>query len=671
MAAKPTYEELEKKVQELEQTEFEHKRAEKKLLDSEEKFRQIFNNILDVYYEAALDGTILEVSPSIEKHSQYQREELIGKSLYDIYTNPADRDKLIESIINKGIVKDYEINLTDKDGSQHICSMNIALIKDDADNPSKLVGIVRDITERKHAEEELILERTFVDAIFNSIPGMLYLYDSEGRLIRWNKKHEIMTGYSSEELSNMHLLDWYKGDAESQKAVTEGIIKTMERGFGEAEANLQKKDGTIIPSYFTASPLTINGKQYFTGIGIDITERKRAEEERVNLQAQLSQAQKMESVGRLAGGVAHDFNNMLGVILGHTEMALDRMDPDHPFYADLQDIRKAGERSADLVRQLLGFARKQAVAPKVLDLNETVEGMLTMLRRLISEDIALAWMPGKNLWPVKIDPSQIDQILANLCVNARDAIAGVGELTIETGTMTFDEDYCSQHQGFVPGEYVLLAVSDTGCGMNTETLDNLFEPFFTTKKVGKGTGLGLATVYGIVKQNNGFINVYSEPEQGTTFRIYLPGRMGKAEQILQKTPAKRVIRGNETILLVEDEPTFLNMTTVMLQRVGYTVLAAATPGEAICLAREHKDKMDLLMTDVVMPEMNGRDLAKKFQSLYPNLKCLFMSGYTANVITRHGVLNAGVHFIQKPFNVHQLTTKIREVLDQTKSSAYE
>jgi CheY-like chemotaxis protein len=306
------------------------------------------------------------------------------------------------------------------------------------------------------------------------------------------------------------------------------------------------------------------------------------------------------------------------------------------------------------------------VTPKVLDLNETLEGMLKMLRRLIGEDIDLVWLPGKNLGRVRMDPSQIEQLLANLCVNARDAIYDTGKITVETGAVTFDETYCAAHVGSVPGEYVLLAVSDNGGGMDAETLSHLFEPFFTTKAVGKGTGLGLATLYGIVKQNNGFIDVCSEPGQGTTFKIYLPRHATGAGRTTKMDVAPPAERGQETILLVEDEPMILDIATTMLDRQGYTVMAAATPGEAIRLAREHAGEIHLLMTDVVMPEMNGRDLAKNLLSLYPNLKCLFMSGYTADVIAHHGVLDEGVQFIQKPFSVQTLAVKIREVLDETK-----
>ncbi len=391
--------------------------------------------------------------------------------------------------------------------------------------------------------------------------------------------------------------------------------------------------------------------------------RERSERERKALGEQLVQAQKLESIGRLAGGVAHDFNNMLGVIIGYAEMALDEVGAADPLRVYLDEIFKAARRSSDISRQLLAFARKQTISPKVLDVNETVEGMLKMLRRLIGEDIDLAWLPKADLWKVSMDPSQIDQILANLCVNARDAISGVGKVTIETGKVSFDEAYCSVHAGFVPGEFVLLAVSDSGCGMDKETLANIFEPFFTTKGIEQGTGLGLATVYGIVKQNNGFINVYSEPGKGTSIKIYLPRHIGEpAEEKAAGEP--EIPHGrNETILLVDDERAMLDMARKMLERLGYRVLAAGTPGEAIGLAQDHSGRIDLLITDVVMPEMNGRDMSERLQSFHPNLKTLFMSGYTANVIAHRGVLDEGMHFIQKPLSMKGLALRVRDLLD--------
>ena len=305
--------------------------------------------------------------------------------------------------------------------------------------------------------------------------------------------------------------------------------------------------------------------------------------------------------------------------------------------------------------------------PKVLDLNDTIEDMLKMLRRLIGENIDLSWLPGKGLWPVMMDPSQIDQILANLCVNARDAIDGEGKVLISTENATLDEMYCASHPGAVPGDYVALSVCDDGCGMDPETQDNIFEPFFTTKEMGKGTGLGLATVYGIVKQNNGFINVYSEPGMGTRFNIYLCRHRGNAEPLREEVSAGPMARGDETILLVEDDPSILNMTTIMLDQLGYTVLAASTPEEAIRLAEARPAEMHLLMTDVVMPRMNGRDLAGKLQSLSPDLKILFMSGYTADVIALNGMIDQEVHFIQKPFSMRDLAAKVRKVLGNARA----
>jgi CheY-like chemotaxis protein len=370
----------------------------------------------------------------------------------------------------------------------------------------------------------------------------------------------------------------------------------------------------------------------------------------------------------LAGGVAHDFNNMLGVILGHVELAMEDVDPSLPLHEDLEEIRKAAQRSAGLTRQLLAFARKQIVAPKVIDLNETVASALKMLAPLIGEDIEIRWKPHPSLWQVKVDPSQIDQILTNLCVNARDAISGVGMLTLETGNSTIDKESCAANPGAVPGEYVRLVVSDDGSGMDKETLSHLFEPFFTTKVMGKGTGLGLATVYGAVKQNNGFINVDSKNGEGTTFTIHLPrhvGAEGVAEARADAAPA--VPRGRETILVAEDEPAILKMIKRVFERQGYTVLTASGPGEALRIAKEHSGEVHLLLSDVVMPDMNGRDLATCLMGLYPHLKLLFMSGFTADIIAEKGVLDAGVNFIQKPFSKEELAAKVRAVLDGEKS----
>ncbi len=529
--------------------------------------------------------------------------------------------------------------------------------------------LAREIEKHKQTEEALRREQLFSKSVIKSLPGVFYLYSyPELRLIAWNKEHESLLGYTSDEMEGRHVTDWHLPEA--KEAVLNVIEVGMTKGSASIEASLLTKDGQSVPFILTGIKFEAHGRLYLMGIGIDIRERKHAEAQAEKLQAQLIQVQKMESVGRLAGGVAHDFNNMLGVILGHAEMAMTQLDPNQSVFADLEEIRKAASRSADLTRQLLAFARKQTITPKELDLNETIEGMLKMLRRLIGEDIDLVWMPGSGLWPVKLDPSQMDQILVNLCINARDAIAGVGKITVETDNSTLDDEFCATHTGCVAGEYVKISVSDSGCGMDKFMLSHIFEPFFTTKEVGAGTGLGLATVYGAIKQNNGYVDVYSEPKKGAVFTIYLPrftdmGKFGSKER-----SAEPDVGGHQTILLVEDEPTILKMTTTMLQLLGYTVMAANNPGKAISLVENFAHEIHLLMTDVIMPEMNGRELAERLMTDRKGMKCLFMSGYTSDIIANKGVLVEGTHFIQKPFSKTELAIKIREVLNTAKGVVF-
>ncbi|MBI5533869.1 MAG: PAS domain S-box protein [Deltaproteobacteria bacterium] len=529
-------------------------------------------------------------------------------------------------------------------------------------------GIIRDVTERKRADETL-----------RASEARLIHAQALSRIGNWEIDLATNTIWASAEAFRIYGVE-YTSPFQTLKRAQDIPIREDRGRLDEAlralihngvpydvEFRLKRADdGTQRVVHSVAhlvrdaegSPIKV------VGVMQDITERRQAEEEKARLEAQLQQAQKMESVGRLAGGVAHDFNNMLGVILGNVMIAIEQVDPTEPLHGDLLEIQAAAKRSAELTRQLLAFARKQTVAPRVLDLNETVAGTLKMLQRLIGERIELHWQPDPSLWPVRVDPSQVDQILANLCVNARDAISDVGRMTIETGNCTFDDEDCSARPGFLPGQYVRLAVSDNGSGMDKETLEHLFEPFFTTKVLGKGTGLGLATVYGIVKQNNGFIDAASEPDKGTTFSIYLPRHLGRDRRAGSDQPGSSTRQGSETILVVEDEPAILKLTTRMLQRQGYTVLPASTPSEAIRLAAERNGEIHLLLSDVVMPEMNGRDLAQQLLARYPSIKRLFMSGYTADVIAHHGVLDDGVFFIEKPFSEHALAAKVRETLDR-------
>ncbi len=534
----------------------------------------------------------------------------------------------------------------------------------------------KEIVERKKVEKEVQESNEKFKQIVqgNSIPT--FIIDKNHIIKNWNNACVKLTGLSESKMvgTKKHWISFYPEekqvlavlilDGATEKEIDEyyevKIDKsTLIEGAYEGERffpDLGEKGRWL---FVTATPLRDQNKNIIAVIETlqDITERKSTER-------QLQQAQKMESVGRLAGGVAHDYNNALSVIMGFTEITMTKMDPAGPMYANLNEVLKAARRARDITRQLLAFARKQTISPKVLDLNGTIDSMLKMLRHLIGEDIDLAWLPATGLWPIKMDPSQIDQILANLCVNARDAIDGVGKITVETDGVVFDAAYCADHVGFVPGEFVMLSLSDNGCGMNKEILDNIFEPFFTTKDVDKGTGLGLAMVYGIVKQNNGFINVYSEPDKGTTIKIYLPRHEGKAAEIQGENTEKIPQGQGETILVVEDDLSILNLTKKILDGLGYIVLIAATPDEAMDVAREHSGRIHLVVTDVIMPEMNGRELSELLKSIYPDLNCIFMSGYTTNAIVHHGVLDEGTHFVQKPFSKNDLATIVRKVLDR-------
>lgn len=425
--------------------------------------------------------------------------------------------------------------------------------------------------------------------------------------------------------------DWEPINREGKPLTTEAIISAI-RG----------PDGTL---------------SGYVAIIRDMSERNR-------LQAELLQAQKMEAVGRLAGGVAHDFNNLLTVVQGYAEIALRRLDPADPLVRDLKQILKASSHSTDLTRQLLAFARRQTASPQPLVLNDSVAGMLNMLRRLIGEDVELQWRPGKDLWPVRIDPAQIDQILANLIVNARDALSGPGKITVETANVVLSEEDRARHADFLPGPFVMLAVSDTGSGMDQATLARIFEPFFTTKEHGRGSGLGLATVYGIVKQNGGFIHVYSEPGTGSTFRIYLPRSEGRGPSPKEAVRPEHKKTGTETVLLVEDEAPLLELATRLLRSLGYTVLSAADPAQALQIAKAHDGDIHLVMTDVIMPGMNGRELFRRLLEHRPGLKCLFTSGYPSDVIASHGVLEQGVHFLEKPYNLERLAAKLREAIEE-------
>ncbi len=492
---------------------------------------------------------------------------------------------------------------------------------------------------------------------------MLFLHDTEGNIIEVNRAAIENTGYSRNELCNMNVMD-IDPDVIKRDDL-KNYWKTLRPDSAPVtfESRHQRKDGTIYPAEVTIAVVQLKDEKLLLALSRNITERKEAEAQQLKLREQLMQAQKMESVGRLAGGVAHDFNNMLMVIMGQAELAMGKISPDDKLYSYLVEINKAGERSANLTRQLLAFARRQTIQPRIVNLNDVVADMLKMLRRLVGENIDLVWQPGSGVWPVRVDPAQIDQILANLSVNARDAISGSGYLILRTANITIDELYCTNHSECKPGDYVQLIVSDTGCGMSKDTLDHLFEPFFTTKAMGEGTGLGLSTVYGIVKQNKGHISVYSEPDMGTSFSVFFPRYYEGIRTVEKPTKKENILGGNETILLVEDEAAILHLNHELLNDLGYTVIKALSPDEAIKKATAFEGKIHLLITDVIMPGMNGRQMAEQLTQKRPDMKVIYMSGYTADVIARHGVLDKGVYFIQKPFTKATLAKKIRQAIN--------
>ncbi len=453
-------------------------------------------------------------------------------------------------------------------------------------------------------------------------------------------------------------------DRQQYRSFLEKALLNGERQ-NNVEYRIVRRDGSWRWHVINGGPIhDVSGTlSSFVGIARDVTDAKQAEAEHEHLQLQLNQAQKLDSIGRLAGGVAHDFNNMLMGVMGYVDLISEDLAPDHPVREWLDEMKLETERAANLTRQLLTFARQQTVVPQLLDPNDAIGNMLKMLRRLIGEDIELSWQPGAGSWLVKIDPGQFDQILANLCVNARDAIGGRGgTLSIETRNVSVDAAICTDQTEATPGDYAMLAVSDDGCGMDSETRQHIFEPFFTTKAQGKGTGLGLATVYGIVKQNNGFFNIYTEPGVGTTFRIYLPCARETATVQEHEQQKIQPRGGSETIMLVEDERSVRIVMSVLLKKLGYTVYEADSAEVALRLAAEFADGIDLLLTDVVMPGMSGRELADELLAQYPAMKVLYMSGYTADIIAHRGILQDSVNFISKPVSCDTLAGKLRDVL---------
>jgi two-component system cell cycle sensor histidine kinase/response regulator CckA len=695
--------------------------AEKELRES----RQLFKNAIDfapigmVLVEP--EGKYYKPNKAFSEITGYSEKELLEMNFQQI-THPdkyAVESNAVHQLIEGKIERaNLETRYLKKDGSVIDVYLTISLLRSYSGSPLYLLTQVQDMTASKLAEQRVKHLNRMLRAIRDV--NQLIVRESDpqtliqeaSRLLVDNRGYAFALIVLTDE--NGRIQSWAESGVASS---SERIITTLERQgsppcyemirSAKGVITLEDRSGVcekcpIVGDCTEAPSLGVRLRHENTNFGCIIaaldhemtvddeerslffemagdiayalnyirmeTDREFSEHQRLKLERQLAQAQRMESIGRLAGGVAHDYNNMLSVINGYTELAMEKIEPDEPLYGDLQEVLAAATRSAEITKQLLAFARQQTIAPEVLDLNAMVEGMLKMLRRLIGENIDFSWQPEKKVWPVKIDSSQINQVLANLCVNARDAITDVGKVTIETENVSFDDDYCTDHAEFIPGDYVMLAVSDDGCGMAPETLDKVFEPFFTTKGLGQGTGLGLATVYGIVKQNNGFLNIYSETEQGTTIKIYLPRHSGEVVRVHSESSSDIPLSRGETVLLVEDDGSILNLAQTILEKLGYTVLPAASPIQAKNLAAEHAGHIDLLITDVVMPEMNGRELSDHLQTLCPNIGTLYMSGYTANVIAHRGVLDEGVYFVPKPISIKALAVKVREVLDRDNNS---
>ena len=663
MPPQPTYEALEKRIRELEP-------AEASLRASEALFRSMVETsplgiaiVNDQFQYTYINKEFCRISGYAEK-------DILGADFFFVLAEESKQlaiDRYVRRQRGESVPDRYEVTFIKKDRTRRIAEVQSTVFID-ADQRANSLLQVYDITDRKQAEDALKESEKKYRALVENAGEAIFVAQ-DGKLKFTNPRTETLTGYSGETLKTRSFVEFIHPD--DRAMVLERHTRRMQ---GEdlppqyafrivtAGQNVRWVELNVVAIEWDGAPATLN---FVT----DITERKKAEAEKEKVQELLNQSQKMESIGRLAGGVAHDFNNMLGVIIGQADLAIKKMakpdhpDPAHPLFSSIAEIQRAAVRAAELTRQLLAFARKQTISPKQLLLNDTVGSMISMLRRLIGEDIHLIWKPGAHLWPVKMDPAQVDQILANLCVNARDAINGVGHILIRTANISVDDAFCTRHPDGVPGDYVRLSVEDDGCGMDTEIREKLFEPFFTTKAMGEGTGLGLSMIYGIIRQNNGFIGVASTPGKGTVFDIYLPRDTGPPvpdPEIGRRTTSG----GTETILVVEDEAAILEMVRDMLENMGYQVLTANTPARALDIGKAHPDHISLLMTDVIMPEMNGKDLARRLTAAHPGLKTLFMSGYTADVIAHHGILEENVAFIQKPFSMNELAKRLRDVLDR-------
>ncbi len=641
-------------------------REERRIRESETRFRQLADNIQEVFWMLDLDTkAIIYVSPAYES--------IWGRTCEGLYANPRDWTEAIAvEDIDRVLAAasreaeggyDVEYRVVRPDGSMRWIHDRAFPVRDAEGRVFRVAGIAEDITGRKRGEEALRHSEAKFSTAFRSSPdGLALARVPDGRLLDVNDAFLRISGYAREEIigrTTTELGLW------ADPADREEYLRRLQQGahVRDLEGPFRNKAGERRHCLISGELVRLGDEVLSLTTLRDVTDEKRAAGERRQLESQLRQAQKMEAIGRLAGGVAHDFNNMLGVILGYTDRELSLRSESDPVYASLVSIREAAERSAELTRQLLAFSRQQKVEPRVLDLNAQVAGMEKLLRHTIGEDIALSLSLSPGLWPVRMDPSQVDQALVNLAINARDSMAGGGRLAVETRNVMVDEALCRRLPEARPGPYVMLSVTDNGSGMDDETRERAFEPFFTTKPESKGTGLGLATVYGIVKQNEGFTDLASALGQGTVVRLYLARADAvPADAPVPAAPGAPPARGRETILLVEDERNLRELTARLLTDLGYRVLAAPGPLEALALCDDPSGPIDLLLTDVVMPEMNGRQLADAVRSQRSSTRVLFMSGYTQEAVAERGVSTAGMPFLAKPFSLAALSARVREVL---------
>ena len=640
------------------------KQVEFALRESEEKYRALVMQSTDCMILHDLDGVILDINEHSCRTYGYTRDELLRMKVSDLdpdYVERADGRAFYDKM-KPGEALVFEARQCSKDGHGFPVEVRLSLVE--VGDRMLIQGLCRDITQRRLAEQALIESEERFRSITEQSSDFISLTDVQGIITYASPAARRIFGVEPEEMVGRHFIEFL--DESSISKAMEGFQASVGEGklARDIELLMKRGDGS---RFFGELNGSLFGKGELQGTLVvirDITERKNAEEEKARLMDQLQQAMKMEAVGRLAGGVAHDFNNLLTAITGNVQLSLMDISPGDPVEGALTEIAQAADSAASLTRQLLAFSRKQLIEPKVLNLNELIVSLEKMLRRLIGEDIELKTIPGKRLGSIKADPGQLEQILVNLAVNARDAMQDGGKLIVETANVELDDEYCRLHPHSRPGAYVGLAVSDTGTGMSDEVKSHLFEPFFTTKPKERGTGLGLATIYGAVKQSGGNVEVYSEEGEGTTFKIYLPLVSQKAERLQAAAPAIDMPGGDETVLIVEDEKSVRDMAIRILKRLGYNVLQAPDGGQAFMLAEKYTDKIDLLVTDVIIPGMNGRQLAERLIQIHPEMKVLYTSGYTENAIAHHGVIDEGLHFIGKPYTPQALAKKLRDVLER-------